>query len=115
MRRDLPFSYEEMRSLVIRSIGQASQLADLFRAVGALAQKEYPPPAEPSGSYGVRTVYFSGDESGLSPRDKARVNSIFWDLFIEGLVWFWASNREPARASDAPGVGVELRATATGR
>ncbi len=86
MQRNLPCSYEEMRSLVIRSISQGSQLTDLFRAVGALAQKEYPPPAEPSGSYGVRTVYFSGDDSGLSPRDKGWVNSIFWDLFIEGIV-----------------------------
>jgi hypothetical protein len=29
--------------------------------------------------------------------------------------WFWASNREPVRAGDALGVGVENGATATGR
>lgn len=76
-----------MRSIVIEAIGASGQLNDLFSRVSSAGAKRFPPPAEPSGNVGVRTItYSSGDPSGLSNKDKGRVQSIFWDLIIEGII-----------------------------
>jgi hypothetical protein len=87
MERDLPCIYEELRSIVLESIGSANQIAGLYPKVAQIGANRFPAPVQPTGQYGTSVIVtYGGDSSGLSYKDKGRVLSIFWDLIIEGII-----------------------------
>lgn len=91
MAENLSISYEELRGVMIRYLtrvsgGQWAHLRtgiyDEAKAMGLYGVKD-----EPAHRTGVRmTRYGSGDGEHLSASDYARAMSIWWDLFIEGIV-----------------------------
>ena len=78
-------SYEELRSLALESLPSTEQLAGLYPLVAGLLAKRFPPPP-PQNFRGGVISHWGGDSSGLSYQDKGRVQSIFWDLIIEGVI-----------------------------
>ena len=78
-------SYEEFRSLVLESLRSTEQLAGLYPLVAQRAAKRFPSPPQQNFRGGV-VSHSGGDNSELSYQDKGRVQSIFWDLIIEGVI-----------------------------
>jgi hypothetical protein len=88
--QDLPISYEQLRSLVAEQIlktrqgfGEAGRglVTDLYTAVARSAVLEKRLVADPNGSNPGRHASYH-----LSRNDQTRVQDIFWDLLIEGVV-----------------------------
>jgi hypothetical protein len=89
---NLPIGYEELRSLVIDWVSQASggQLNDLRTAIARIALDRghvADPAAQRQVGYGVPTISFGGfGQAVLSDKDYGRVQSIIWDLIIDGVL-----------------------------
>ena len=88
---DLSLSYEELRSLVIEwlSTADGGQLNDLRTSIAALiVERDHAahPSAHRHGGYGMQPISFGGYSPVLTGRDYGRVQSIIWDLIIEGVV-----------------------------
>jgi hypothetical protein len=82
-------SYEELRSLVLESLPDEGQLANLYPVVAQAFDRRYPAqPPGPSQQFGVRVVgYFDPNvQHGLQPRDRGRIQDVFWDLLIERVL-----------------------------
>jgi hypothetical protein len=81
--RQLPISYEQLRSLMLEALGrleQSTQLDGLNKVVGKLACEKNLVP-DPNGPDPSRhAMYF------LDQQDVARAQDIFWDLIIEGVI-----------------------------
>src|ERR1700687_1147355 len=79
-----------MRSLVIDVLPQAGagQFNDLRTSVAKLADERghVPQEAKQEGVYGTQRRYSGFDQSRLTDKDYARVQSIMWDLIIEGVI-----------------------------
>ena len=87
---ELSISYEQLRSLVaeqllkVRQEGQEAgrgQITDLYRAVARSAVLEKQLVPDPNGPNPSRHATYM-----LSRKDESRVQDIFWDLLIEGVV-----------------------------
>lgn len=89
---NLTLSYEQLRSLLIEWLSQAGggQLNNLRTAIASLAIKQghvADPSAQRHGAFGMQPISYSGYGSTLlSGKDYGRVQSIIWDLIIEGVV-----------------------------
>lgn len=89
---NLPISYEQLRSLVVEWLSQAGggQLNTLRTAIASLAIKQghvVDPSAQRLGAFGMQPISLGGYGSTLlSGKDYGRVQSIIWDLIIEGVV-----------------------------
>ena len=81
--KQLPLSYEQMRSLTLealRVVEFPTQLDGLLKAVGKMAC-ERKLVLDPNGvDPGRNAMYF------LAEYDAARINDIFWDFIIEGII-----------------------------
>ena len=90
MGDQLPISYEQMRSLVVEVLSQSAfgQFDDLRTSVAKVADDRghVAPEVKQAGVYGSQRRYSGPDWSRLSDKDYARVQSIMWDLLIEGVV-----------------------------
>ena len=81
-------SYEQLRSLVVDILRQAGegQISTLAGAVANLARQQGLTPApnanQSSGAYGPHII--ARYDSNARRQDQARVQSILWDLLIEG-------------------------------
>src|ERR1039458_3024960 len=87
----LPITYEQMRTLVLDSLIGASQVTGLYNVVAGLAAKRgmtHKPITTNSNAFGPRSVLtgYLDSEVRLADKDKARVQSILWDLIVEGIV-----------------------------
>lgn len=82
MAQNIDVSYEQMRSLVLEVLRRksADQLAGLREAVATIAHERGLLANEQRHS----TIF--GQGGGISGSDYARVQSIIWDLIIEGVV-----------------------------
>lgn len=89
---NLTLTYEQLRSLVVETLRESSggQFNDLRRQVPAVAMKLglMTDPNGPPATGGPRLIRmgYSGSEIVLSNYDYGRVQSILWDLIIEGIV-----------------------------
>jgi hypothetical protein len=81
MAKNLEISYEQMRSLVLETLrkGGADQFGSLRLAVAEVAKRQ-------GLLSNDRTHSMLSSNDGLSGTDFARVQSIMWDLIIEGIV-----------------------------
>jgi hypothetical protein len=91
MAENLPISYEELRGVVIRYFTKVSggQLVTLRTTIydEAKAMGLYPVKQEPAHRSGTLVTHYEpGGGERLSNSDYARVLSIWWDLFVEGIV-----------------------------
>jgi len=81
--KQLPVSYEQLRSLMLEAFGKLQpdpQIGVLHGLVGQLACEKNLVP-DPNGAEPDRhAMYF------MDNRDVARVDDIFWDLLIEGII-----------------------------
>ena len=83
-------SYEQTRSLVVDVLSPdfAGQLVGLTNAVDQLARQrglaDDPNAQQNTGGYGTHIVAMYDPNAGRG--DAARVQSILWDLIIEGIV-----------------------------
>lgn len=80
MPKNLEISYEQLRSLVLEALHKkhADQFAGLRETVAEIARKR--------GLMGNEQSHSIISSSGLSGTDFARLQSIMWDLIIEGIV-----------------------------
>jgi len=92
MKDKLPITYEQMRSLVIEALPSSGDLGNLSELVAGLAVKrgftDNPETERQRHTVGLRHVntgFLVGSVS-LCGLDNARVQDIFWDLVIEGIV-----------------------------
>jgi hypothetical protein len=88
---NLPLSYEELRSLVIESLSRVDngQINDLRTAIAELAverSQAADPATHSQGGYRTQPGIIGGDGPGLTGSDYGRVQSIMWDLIIEGVI-----------------------------
>lgn len=89
---DLPLSYEPLRSLLIEWLTQVKggQLNDLRTSISRLAIEQghvADPTAQRHEAFGMQPIAYGGYGSTLlSGRDYGRVQSIIWNLIIEGVV-----------------------------
>jgi hypothetical protein len=91
MAEDLPIGYEELRGVVIRHLSKVTggQWMGLRTAIyeESHAMGLYPVKNDPADRMNTRMIQMGrGSGSQLSDRDYARVLSIWWDLFVEGIV-----------------------------
>ena len=82
----LPISYEETRSLVIRAISKnpEGQLEELRYWIAEMAVETIGKPTNNSGETGLLTT--AHGHVILNDVSLRRIESILWDLIIEGVV-----------------------------
>ncbi len=96
MHDQLPISYEEMRALVVEALASTpdSQSGSLEAAVAKLGSKRgHLQAAQQLPGPHYTNTHGSPSEDHLSRKDLARLQSIQWDLIIEGVI------RDTARPS----------------
>ena len=89
MHNQLPIAYEEMRGLVVEALASmpTGQAGGLQMAVAKLASKRgHLQAAQQLPGPHYTNTHGSPSEDHLSHKDLARLQSIMWDLIIEGVI-----------------------------
>ena len=117
----LPVSHEQVRSLMLEALGKLEdenpQIDSLNKVLGKLACERQLVPDPNGPNPGRNSMYF------LNPQDAARVQDVFWDFIVEGVVRPGLGNEtgnitfrfftSPSMASSKSSMGLGLRTILT--